>query len=77
MGKLIVIALIGACAWAGWVVHTEGREQAFGGILAPIESARDSDSSPAFALSPAAQTTDLPSHSRSRGQSTLQDLRDR
>ena len=51
MSKIISIGLIAAAVWVGWVFHTEGTERAFGGMFAPIESVRQSESSAVLALS--------------------------
>ncbi|MBW2232957.1 MAG: hypothetical protein JRG92_20270 [Deltaproteobacteria bacterium] len=77
MGKVIVILLIAAAAWVGSVFHTEGTDKAFGGIFAPIESVRESESSAVLALSPAAQAADVPAQPRMNAGGVTQGVRNR
>lgn len=64
MGKFFGLILIGVVAWAGWQIHTQGIEGAFGGALAPSEAATDPDKVAAGArperLSPLAQQGLIP-----------------
>jgi hypothetical protein len=64
MGKLIVVALVGAAVFAGWELHSKGPDQAFGGALAPSAAATDDDKEALGArptrLSPAAQMGAVP-----------------
>lgn len=66
MGKLFVILLIAGAIWVGMEIHREGKDQAFGGIFAPLESVRDDDGSAASALTPAAQEADAPNETGTR-----------
>jgi hypothetical protein len=64
MGKLIMLALIGAAVYVGWEVHDKGTDQAFDGALAPSAAATD-DSQEALGarpmrLSPHAQMGAVP-----------------
>lgn len=64
MGKLIVMALIGAAVYVGWEIHTKGTDQAFDGALAPSAGATDDNKealgSRPMRLSPAAQMAPIP-----------------
>jgi hypothetical protein len=77
MGKVLIIVLIAAVGWVGWTLHNEGTEKAFGGILAPIESVRDPESMGTVALTPLAQSADVPMDRGSDPGRTTQGVRDR
>jgi hypothetical protein len=71
MKKIMIVLVVGAVMWAGSVIRTEGIDKAFGGIFAPVDSIRESESSAVVALSPAAQAVDIPSqHSTNAGRVT-------
>lgn len=68
MGKIFIILLILGAIWVGMEMYNEGTDKAFGGIFAPIESARSDDGGlPAAGLTPAAQEADVPSERRRSG----------
>lgn len=60
MSKVFGIAMMAVALYIAMTLHTEGMEKAFGGVFAPIESAR-SDSLSASALSPTAESAEQPS----------------
>ncbi len=67
MGKIFIILLILGAVWVGMEMYNEGTDKAFGGIFAPLESARSDDGGlPATGLTPAAQEADVPSQRRSQ-----------
>ena len=65
MGKSFGLVLMMVALYIGMTIHTQGMEQAFGGIFAPIEPI-SRHSSAATALTPAAQSADAPSATRPR-----------
>jgi hypothetical protein len=64
MGKLVMLALIGAAVYVGWEVHSKGVNEAFDGALAPSAAATDPGKEALGArptrLSPAAQMAPVP-----------------
>ena len=77
MRKLILVIMVAAAVWVGSVIQSEGRDKAFGGLFAPVESVRQSESSAALALTPAAQVGDIPSQPRIDAGRVTQGVRDR
>ncbi len=60
MGKLFGLILMLAALYVGMTIYTEGLEQAFGGIFAPLESVNDSTAPMATQFTPAAQSATPP-----------------
>jgi hypothetical protein len=77
MGKFFGIVLILAAIYVGFTIYSEGTENAFGGILSPVESVRDPGSFGATGLTPLAQEADVPAQPRSRAGPVTQGVRDR
>ena len=57
MGKLFGLILMLAALYVGMTIYTEGLEQAFGGIFAPLESVNDSTAPMATQFTPAVAHT--------------------
>jgi hypothetical protein len=64
MGKLFGLILLLAALWVGITLYTEGTENAFGGIFAPIESQNRAEAPMATGLTPAAQSATPPAERR-------------
>jgi hypothetical protein len=77
MGKVFGILLVLAAIWVGVTIYNEGTENAFGGILAPVESVRSPDALGAAGLTPAAQEADLPAQPRRSAGPITQRVRNR
>ncbi|UCE86370.1 MAG: hypothetical protein JSU66_01095 [Deltaproteobacteria bacterium] len=61
MGKAFGWILMLLALYIGMTIYTEGMDQAFGGIFAPLQSQNESDRPLATALTPLAQEADPPS----------------
>lgn len=79
MGKAFGLILIVAALYVGMTLYTEGSENAFGGLLAPITPASQRETPLASSLSPAAQEAAEPSSPapRRRGVTPTQAVRER
>jgi len=65
MSKAFGLIVMLGVLYIGMTIYSEGIEQAYGGIFAPISSS-DRDSSPATGLSPLAGTAEAPTEARRR-----------
>ncbi len=71
MKKIMIFGLIAAAMWVGSVIRNEGTDKAFGGVFAPAESVRSSESIAVLSVTPAAQMGHVPSqHSMDAGRVT-------
>ena len=58
MGKGFGLILMMIAMYVGMTIYAEGMDRAFGGIFAPLQSARSSDAPVGRHLTPLAQTGD-------------------
>jgi len=66
MGKAFGLVLMLIALYVGMAVYTEGIENAFGGVFAPIRPVSEREEPLATHLTPGAQMADAPSEPRRR-----------